>query len=110
MSPVKLRRSSLTCSPVDDEGDEGFLELKDIDNDGLESGAPSGLDKLINAPVLNTSIPTDSSDETGETPNKHKCVRRLQSQLDDSFEIKQRPSVRFLFKKTMLTTRFSYSA
>ena len=105
---MKLRRSSLTCSPVEDEGDEGFLELKDIDNDGPESGAPSGLDRLINAPVLNTSIPTDSSDEIGETPNKHKCVRRLQSQLDDSFEIKQRPSVRILLQKTIFASRFNF--
>ena len=59
---------------------------------------------------LTPVYPLDSSDETGETPNKHKCVRRLQSQLDDSFEIKQRPSVSLLLQKTIFASRFNFIA
>ncbi len=93
-SPVKLRKSSLTSSPADDPGDEGFLDLKEVEQDEYQSCGISGLDKLISAPVLNASLPKVKPDSI---PNaaKPKCVRHLQSQLllNDSFEIKERPAV-----------------
>ena len=84
----------MTCSPANDEGDEGFLELNELeDESGCGGGVPSGLDKLINAPVLNSSKSVESSDEA--TPGKQKCIRRLQNDLDESFEIKNRPAVSY---------------
>lgn len=54
-SPVFLRRSSLTCSPNDDD-DDGFLELDDnMEND---SEMPKGMASLLTAPLV--------ADNTGE--------------------------------------------
>ena len=50
-SPDKLRKSSLTCSPETDEGDDGFLDLLETDDD---DEIPKGLEGLIHNPVLST--------------------------------------------------------
>ncbi len=91
-SPVKLRRSSLTCSPADDPGDEGFLDLRDEDE--ATPCAISGLDRLLNAPVLGDSDASKKQCEVKLTSSsKPSSARHLQPQLDDSFEMLRKPKV-----------------
>ena len=61
-SPVKLQQSPLThCSPTE-EGDDGFIELLDVDEDNSTScQCPKGLEKLFSAPVLSKEEDLTSS-------------------------------------------------
>ncbi|XP_059506348.1 M-phase inducer phosphatase 2 isoform X2 [Stegostoma tigrinum] len=75
VSPILLRRSSLTSS-VDDE-DDGFLEFldEDIEND---ADVPSGMTNLLTAPLVARK---ENSLETmnDETPNKLSCADNFKS-------------------------------
>ena len=58
-SPLKLRRSSLTSSSEQDEGDDGFLELLEGEEHSpapadSSSSVPSGLDRLLSAPMMDS--------------------------------------------------------
>lgn len=65
ISPVKLRQSSLTLSPEADDGDDGFLELEDLDDQ--DEGMPSCLQGLLSNPVLSMDS-HDMSHEQDPTP------------------------------------------
>ena len=58
LSPVKLQSSSLTHGTEDDEGDDGFLDLIDMDDAGIACGAPSGISGLFTAKMLTTERST----------------------------------------------------
>nr|UVJ64689.1 Cdc25 protein [Sipunculus nudus] len=53
-SPIILRKSSLTYSPEQDEGDDGFLELTELDDKDHEKAddVPSSMNSLFNAPMV----------------------------------------------------------
>lgn len=57
-SPMLLRRSSLTSS-LNDEEDDGFLEVMD-DNMENDSGMPMGMASLLTAPLVADSTGEDS--------------------------------------------------
>lgn len=59
LSPMFLRRSSLTCSLNDDE-DDGFLDVLDepLENDTY---MPMGMASLLTAPLVGDDSPTDGS-------------------------------------------------
>ncbi|XP_043920012.1 M-phase inducer phosphatase 2 isoform X2 [Protopterus annectens] len=50
-SPVLLRKCSLTCSVNDDE-DDGFMDILDEDYAEPEAGIPSGMASLLTAPLV----------------------------------------------------------
>uniref|UniRef100_UPI0037E85179 M-phase inducer phosphatase 2 isoform X2 n=1 Tax=Semicossyphus pulcher TaxID=241346 RepID=UPI0037E85179 len=57
-SPMFLRRSSLTSS-LNDDDDDGFLEVLD-DNMENDSGMPMGMASLLHAPLVSDRIGEDS--------------------------------------------------
>lgn len=64
-SPVKLRQSSLTTSPENDDGDDGFLDVMDLDEEEKRGeNVPKGMQMLFNAPLV-----------TEHTPSKARRVR-----------------------------------
>ncbi|KAM8939601.1 M-phase inducer phosphatase 2 [Pelodytes ibericus] len=51
-SPIRLRKSSLTCSLAKDDEDDGFLEIMDDEEGETESDIPSGMENLLTAPFV----------------------------------------------------------
>ncbi|KAM3937286.1 M-phase inducer phosphatase 2-like [Leptodactylus fuscus] len=70
-SPVRLRKSSLTFSLLDDD-DDGFMEIMDDDDVKGEPDLPSGMENLLTAPL--------KKDEHGEElVIRSKCRRLFRS-------------------------------
>ncbi|XP_073340579.1 M-phase inducer phosphatase 2 [Pagrus major] len=83
-SPMILRRSSLTSSLNDDE-DDGFLEVLD-DNMENDSGMPMGMASLLTAPLV--------SDTTGEDSPVIRCRPRSLFRSPSMPSPVSRPSVK----------------
>ncbi|XP_070804206.1 M-phase inducer phosphatase 2 isoform X1 [Pituophis catenifer annectens] len=54
-SPIYLRRSSLT-SFMNDEDDDGFLEVLDEEEQKGDGDLPSGMENLLTAPLVKTNV------------------------------------------------------
>ncbi|XP_034262074.1 M-phase inducer phosphatase 2 isoform X2 [Pantherophis guttatus] len=54
-SPIYLRRSSLT-SFLNDEDDDGFLEVLDEEEQKGDGDLPSGMENLLTAPLVKTNV------------------------------------------------------
>lgn len=83
-SPMLLRRSSLTSSLNDDE-DDGFLEVMD-DNMENDSGMPMGMASLLTAPLV--------ADSTGEDSPVIRCRPRSLFRSPSMPSPVSRPSVK----------------
>ncbi|XP_007896237.1 M-phase inducer phosphatase 2 [Callorhinchus milii] len=69
-SPV-LRRSSLTSS-INDDDDDGFLELLDEDIEN-RTDLPSGMESLLTAPLVTKKFPVKDASADKGSPNKLPC-------------------------------------
>ncbi|XP_070211555.1 M-phase inducer phosphatase-like isoform X2 [Littorina saxatilis] len=72
-SPIRLKRSSLTCNEGDD--DDGFLDLVDQEVAELTDNVPSGLSSLFTEPVI--SKPCSSKDESTPTSRRILPAKRF---------------------------------